>query len=432
MATSSDGSVLIVDDSPMNGEALSIVLGEQGFSIILAENGEDAIQQLQNCAPDLILMDVVMPKMDGFETCRRLKLEQKTQDIPVIFMTSLTEPEERIKGLNLGAVDFITKPFLAEEIIARVNIHLQLRNLNKNLEQQVQERTEKLARALDELKKSQLQLIQSEKMSALGQLVAGIGHEINNPLNFISGNLRFVSDQVESLFNIIRLYQNTLPESSQEIEAELEDIDLDYMERDLPKMIHSMQEGTKRMKEISTSLRIFSRSDNLEKVLIDLHESIDSTLMILGHRLKSNEVRDQIEVIKQYGNLPLVPCFPGLINQVFMNLLANSIDAIDETSEAKSAKGQPNYPYQILICTEFVESQDEVKIWLQDNAKGIPLDILEKIFEPLFTTKPVGKGTGLGLSISYQNVVEKHNGTLTCNSTPGYGAEFVITLPLQE
>ncbi|MGL5082257.1 MAG: sensor histidine kinase [Microcoleaceae cyanobacterium] len=431
METFSKRSILVVEDSSTNSKILSEVLESQGFVVTVAEDGEDAIQRLQNLSPDLILMDIVMPKIDGFETCRRLKAAEGTQDIPVIFMTSLTEPEERIKGLTIGAVDYITKPFQPEEILARVNIHLQLRSLTRNLEQQVRERTTKLTQALNELKISQLQLIQSEKMSALGQLVAGIGHEINNPLNFISGNLHYVSTQVEALLRIVQLYHNAFPYPGETIEEELEEIDLDYLVQDLPKTIQSMREGTKRMNEISTSLRVFSRLDSSEKVPIDLHESIESTLLILGHRLKANEIRSQIEVIKHYGNLPLVPCFPGLINQVFMNLLANAIDAIDEVSEENNSGTRQDCLYQIMICTEVSEIQNEVAIWIQDNGKGVPLELVEKIFEPLFTTKPIGKGTGLGLSISYQIVVEKHKGVLTCNSTPGYGTEFVVTLPLE-
>ncbi|NJK37726.1 MAG: response regulator [Oscillatoriales cyanobacterium RM2_1_1] len=455
MENFSENLILVVDDSLVNSKMLHEVLENVGFEVILAGNGEEALQQLQNYKPDIILLDVMMPKMDGFKTCSRIKSTAAIQDIPIIFMTSLTEPEERIRGLNLGAVDFITKPFQPAEILARVNIHLQLRGLTKNLEQQVDERTAKWSEALNKLQASQMQLVQSEKMSALGQLVAGIGHEINNPLNFISGNLNYISDQVEGLLRIVRLYQNVLPNPGEEITAELEEIDLDYVERDLPKMIQSMREGTKRMTEISTSLRIFSRSDNLEKQAIDLHESIESTLLILGHRLKPTDTRSAIEVIKHYGDLPLVPCFPGLINQVFMNLLANAIDAIDEANEPINDDSQSedrfesyfdNYsenhsqsrserhsdrPYQIMIYSEFAEAQNEVTIWIQDSGKGVPSELLQKIFEPLFTTKPIGKGTGLGLSMSYQIVVEKHCGTLTCNSTPGYGTEFAVTLPLK-
>ncbi|NJL44016.1 MAG: response regulator, partial [Nitrosarchaeum sp.] len=220
--------IVIVEDDHNIALAQRMIL-EDHYEVHHAADGQAGLALIQKKKPHLAILDIMMPKMDGFKTCSRIKSTAAIQDIPIIFMTSLTEPEERIRGLNLGAVDFITKPFQPAEILARVNIHLQLRGLTKNLEQQVDERTAKWSEALNKLQASQMQLVQSEKMSALGQLVAGIGHEINNPLNFISGNLNYISDQVEGLLRIVRLYQNVLPNPGEEITAELEEIDLDYV-----------------------------------------------------------------------------------------------------------------------------------------------------------------------------------------------------------
>jgi signal transduction histidine kinase len=261
-------------------------------------------------------------------------------------------------------------------------------------------------------------------------LVAGVAHEINNPVGFLSGNLQPAKDYVRDLFELLDLYQKETPHPSQAIEEKIDIIDLDYLREDLPKVLHSMHEGIKRIANISTSLRTFSRSDVEHRVLFQLHEGMDSALLILKHRLRANEQRPVIQIIKNYGEIPAICCFPGQLNQVFMNLLANAIDALDESNQGKSfseIQAQPNY---IMITTQLSTDQQWVIIKIKDNGIGIAKDIKHKIFENLFTTKGVSKGTGLGLAIARQIIVEKHGGNIKVDSEIEQGTEFVIEIPV--
>ncbi|MCU0543548.1 MAG: hybrid sensor histidine kinase/response regulator [Oscillatoriaceae cyanobacterium Prado104] len=415
--------ILIVDDNATNLSVLSQALKGAGYKVRMAVDGADALFQVERHPPELILLDVEMPKMNGFETCRRLQQNPSTEGIPIIFMTALADTENKVKGLSLGAVDYITKPFEEAEVLARVKIHWRLKRLTDTLEQQVIERTQ-------DLQKTQVQLIQQEKLSALGQLVAGVAHEINNPIGCIVGNVSAARDYIQDLLNIIDLYREKFPQPGTEIEDELAAIDLEYVREDLPKLIQAMQDGGDRITSISKSLRTFSRADSDTKQPFNLHEGIDSTILILRHRLKANEHRPAIEVVTDYGDLPEVACFPGQLNQVFMNILANAIDAIDESNQGRSFAEIQNNPNRIAIRTEV--SENWVKIAIADNGTGIPEDVKPRIFDHLFTTKGVGKGTGLGLEIARQIVVEKHGGKITVNSVPMEGTEFAIEIPIQQ
>ncbi|MDJ0697190.1 response regulator [Mastigocoleus sp. MO_188.B34] len=439
------GTILIVDDQPTNLSILSRSLQRNGMTVMLAINGQDAIKKVLNQKPELILLDIQMPGIDGFETCNLLKQNTTTQDIPIIFMTASIDSKDKIKGLSVGAVDYITKPFEEEEVLARVRVHLKLSNLTKtlehknflleeltkDLEERVAQRTNQLSQALEDLQNTQMQLIQTEKMSALGQLVAGVAHEINNPLSFIAGNIEHTEDYVQNLIEHLRLYQHEYPEVASLIENHAQQIELNYLLEDLPQIIDSMKTGAERIYNISTSLRSFSRSDTTNKVYFDIHEGIDSTLLILRHRLKANERRPNIEVKKDYGDLPLINCFPSQLNQVFMNIIANAIDAFDEINNGRSYSEIQNNPNLINITTRFIQEHQVVTISIEDNGPGIPDEIKKNVFKHLFTTKTMGKGTGLGLSISRQIVEEKHEGKLKCISLPGKGAKFVIGLPLK-
>ncbi|MEG3894323.1 MULTISPECIES: AAA family ATPase [unclassified Microcoleus] len=283
-----------------------------------------------------------------------------------------------------------------------------------------------LQQTLNELQQAQIQMIQSEKMSALGNLVAGVAHEINNPVGFIAGNLNEANAGVQDLIDYLHLYQEKFPQSGAELIEKAEEIDLDYLVEDLPKMLTSMKIGCDRIKNISTSLRTFSRADTVHKVEANIHEGLDSTLMILRHRLKANEKHPEIQIIKKYGKIPKVKCYLGQLNQVFMNLLANAIDALEESNQGKNFAEIEAHPNQITIRTK-VEGE-QVKIAIADNGNGMPEEVKNRIFDHLFTTKDVGKGTGLGLAIARQIVEEKHGGKLSCISAPGEGTEFVIEI----
>ncbi|MBD2665698.1 multi-sensor signal transduction histidine kinase [Richelia sinica FACHB-800] len=271
------------------------------------------------------------------------------------------------------------------------------------------------------------QLVQSEKMSSLGQLVAGVAHEINNPVTFIYGNLIHAEQYIEDLVELIKLYQQHSSYTVPEIQEKSEAIDTDFLLTDLPKLLNSIKIGAERIREIVLSLRNFSRLDESEMKAVNIHDGINSTLMILEHRLKATSERPAIKLIKEYGKLPLVECYPGQLNQVFMNILANAIDALEEafTNNEKMTH------LQILIKTEVTDAQ-QVIIRIADNGMGVPEKLQKLLFDPFFTTKPVGKGTGLGLSISYKIITEKHQGKLRCISSPGQGTEFAIAIPLHQ
>ncbi|MTJ15236.1 hybrid sensor histidine kinase/response regulator [Anabaena sp. UHCC 0187] len=422
--------ILVVDDSYTNLLIISDLLKYSGFDVSIASDGESALQQVECKPPDLILLDLVMPGIDGFEICKRLKSNPTTSDIPVIFMTGMADTDSKVKGFELGAVDYIIKPFQATEVLARLKTHLQLRNLTKTLEFRVAAKTSELTKALAELQASQAQLVQKEKMSALGNLVAGVAHEINNPLGFIAGNLQPAIEHIQDLLHIIDLYQSYYPQPIPELQAEISDIDLDFIRDDLPSLIASMQEGVLRIRDITTSLRTFSRGDKDRQVLCNIHDCINSTLIILKHRLKSTANRPDIQVIKNYAKLPLIQCFSGPLNQVFMNILANSIDAIDESNYGRTLENILANPNKIDIQTNLSEDGNSVIIEIKDNGVGMSPTTQEKIFEHLFTTKAVGQGTGLGLSIVKEIIIVKHGGNIEVNSVVGKGSEFVITLPI--
>ncbi|MGL5058347.1 MAG: GAF domain-containing sensor histidine kinase, partial [Microcoleus sp.] len=283
-------------------------------------------------------------------------------------------------------------------------------------------KSQELQAALDELQQTQMQLVQTEKMSSLGQMLAGIAHEINNPVGFVAGNICHVKDYVLDLLELVEIYQKEYPDPPAKISTKTDDIDLDFLVEDLPKLLNSMKIGCERIVEIIQTLRNFSRTDEAKTKKTDIHEGIESTLLMLTNRLKSKPSRPGIEVIKAYGKLPTIECHPGQLNQVFMNILANAIDALEEKREAQE---NPT----ITIRTQ--DLGDRICVRIKDNGNGIAEDTIVRLFDPFFTTKPVGKGTGLGLSISHQIIVKKHSGKLQCVSVPGQGAEFIIELPIK-
>jgi PAS domain S-box-containing protein len=293
-------------------------------------------------------------------------------------------------------------------------------------EQREREKAQQLKQTLEKLKGTQTQLIQAEKMSSIGQMVAGVAHEINNPISFIYGNINPAARYADDLVKTIQLYQRYYPKPFPEIAEKLEAIDADFIGEDFPRILGSMQEGANRIKQIVLSLRNFSRLDEKDIKLVDIHEGIESTLVILQHRLKEQPKRGEIQIIKEYGKLPQIQCYPAQINQVFMNVLSNAIDTLEDS--AANCNGEA---IQIRITTE-VSNKNQVCVRIGDNGLGISREVQSRIFDPFFTTKPVGRGTGLGLSISYQIVKDTHGGELRCYSEIGKGTEFAIEVPISQ
>ncbi|OLP18411.1 hybrid sensor histidine kinase/response regulator [Leptolyngbya sp. 'hensonii'] len=440
-----EADILVVDDMPDNIRFLSTLLGEQGYGVRKALNGQMALTAVKAALPDLILLDITMPGMNGYEVCQQLKADPETEGIPVIFLSALDDVLDKVRAFRLGAVDYITKPFQFEEVLARLNTQLALKKLQTQLKQQ----NKKLTQALQELKQAQTELIQREKMVGLGNLVAGVTHEINNPINFISGNLQPARDYMHALLDLVQRYQQECPHPSAFLQEAIEQVDLPYLAADLPKLMDSMQAGADRIRSIVLALRIFSRLGEAELKSVNLHEGLESTLLLLQHRLKGDQTRPDIKVIRNYGNLPMVTCYASQLNQVFLNLLTNAIDAIDvmmangkvdagnqafvepAIPEISSRAGDhPMPPYTIVIQTQLMPDA-KVQIGIRDNGVGIPEAMQAHLFDPFFTTKPVGQGLGLGLATSYQ-IIERHGGRLICQSQPDRGTEFMIEIPLSQ
>ncbi|MGG6293855.1 sensor histidine kinase [Leptolyngbya sp. AN02str] len=336
-----------------------------------------------------------------------------------------------------------------------------MQNLLQTVEKQVEDRTLELQQAnaelaltLNELQQAQLHLVQTEKMSSLGQLVAGVAHEINNPINFVHGNITYAADYIHQLLHIIEQYQKHYPQPTAELQQVLSDIDLDFIANDLTKLLSSMRVGSERIRQIVLSLRTFSRMDEAEMKVISIHDGLESTLMILQHRLKPSNGFPKINIVRQYDALPDVECYAGQLNQVFMNLISNAIDALEgcpkfsmlsaEQTAAVGTKLQDGVPrsHDAMTCWETPQptiwirtemmGEDWVAVHIADNGIGIPDAFKQRLFDPFFTTKPIGKGTGLGLSISYQIVTERHRGHLIFQSVPNAGTEFVVKIPVRQ
>jgi signal transduction histidine kinase len=339
-------------------------------------------------------------------------------------------------NLTVGAFT-IDRLRILNLLSSQAAISLENAQLYSNLEEKVTQRTQELnennlhlEQTLHELKATQSQLIQTEKMSSLGQMVAGIAHEINNPVNFIYANIEHASNYIESIINLLNIYQQEYPCPSATIEKYKQDNDFDFVIQDLPRILDSMMVGSERIRKIILSLRNFSRLDESAIKSVDIHEGIDSTLMILETRFQEKLGYSSNVIIKKYGDIPLVQCYASQMNQVFMNIISNAIDVLKQRQENLSTTELKNNPSQIIIRTKIINN-NWVQVSIKDNGMGINPEIKQRIFDPFFTTKPVGEGTGLGLSISYQIVVEKHGGVLDCISAPGKGTEFIIEIPIK-
>ena len=454
--------ILIVDDENEIHNVTKLALDDFVFEdkklkFISAYSGKQAIQIIQE-NPDIaiILLDVIMEhEKAGLELVKYVRESLKNQLLQIVLRTGEPGqvPEKKIiqeydindyktkteltstrlfttVRTNLKTFSFLkkmseTNQTLQAEIIYRQQVESEL------LISEAKERSksQQLEKILQQLQQTQFQLIQNEKMSAIGQLVAGVAHEINNPLGFIRGNIHPALEYIKDLFSLFDLYQTEYPNPSKKIQDEIEAIELEYLRQDLPKLIYSMREGIQRIYSISNSLRTFSRGDIDHKISFNIHDGLDSTILLLKHRLKASELHPQIKVNKNYGDIPNIQCFPGQLNQVFMNLIANAIDALEESNQGLSYEKIRDNSNNINISTKWQEDKKSVIINIKDNGIGIPQEVKQRIFDNYFTTKAVGKGTGLGLSITKQIITQKHGGTIEINSEVGRYTEFIITIP---
>jgi len=400
--------LLLVDDSAAYRRVLQTMLGPK-YEFLQCENAEDALAKVLEFGPDLIISDLIMPGMDGYELCRRVRAEPALVHVPIILLTSKTGDDSRVTGLEVGADDYLFKPIRPRELNARVSSLLRLRKATLDLE----ERTRQLEEANRHLKKAQAELIRSEKLASLGQLVAGIAHELNNPLNYIYGNIEFLSDYVNTFIALLDRYDqlpHLAPEQKEHIDSWKQESDIDFIRTDLKKLLEGVRLGAERAADIVRGLRAFARvGSGVELEDVSLAETLEVALTVLRH-----ELRDRIRVHKDFDELPKVRCDNTRMSQVFVNLILNATQAI---------KGDGD------IFITLREEGNLVRCTIRDTGSGMSPEVRAKIFDPFFTTKPVGQGTGLGLSISY-GIVEQHGGRIEVESEPGRGSSFTIWLPV--
>ena len=423
--------ILIVDDNTTNLGVLSDYLDKLGFEVRIARNGSSALDRVALDLPDLILLDVMMPGLDGFETCKRLKEAPETQNIPIIFMTALTDTTDVVKGLSLGAVDYITKPLQQEEVIARIQLHLKLRTLTKKLESQntllqieVEQRKtaeEDLQQALQRLQTAQKQIIAQEKMAALGTLTAGIAHELRNPLNFINnyaeGSIELIQDVVTALDSQTKILESDVSE-------ELNDLLADIQEN--ASSIH--RHGLRAEGIISSMMKHSIGNGDQDFEEVDLNELVEEAVHFSTQSLRTKNPNLDVQIdIKNDPSIGKIKVIAGDFSRALINLVDNAYAAVKGKKQGASDKD--DYSPAILVTIQKRERSIEIRI--HDNGTGIPQDNLHKIFDPFFTTKPTGEGTGLGLSICHDIIVGQHGGNLNVSSELGNSTDFIITMPLQ-
>lgn len=412
---------ITVDHQDFLAEPISLEgLGEQQFKLVLLIS-QQSLSQAQDALWFFIaivtLVGSLITSILGYWIAKRVA--RPIQDITLIAQQVAGESRFDLRAPANTQDDISILALSVNQLIEWVGHYTnELEVAAQTLDVRVKKRTKKLSNTLKQLKDTQAQLIQSEKMSSLGQMIAGIAHEINNPISFVQGNIEPLKEYFQDLLELIKTYQAEYPEPSAAIIKKQEEIDFDFLLTDLDKLLASMNLGAERVHEIVQSLRNFSRLDEATVKDVDIHEGIDSTLLILNHRIKH-----EVTVVKKYGDLPLVRCFPAQLNQVFTNIIVNALDAMSEADCDRTPACK-----KLKIITRMIE-KNQVQIIICDNGPGIPREIRRKIFDPFFTTKPVGKGTGLGLGICFR-IIQQHQGKIKVRSKIGKGTEFVITLPI--
>lgn len=413
--------ILVVDDKLENIRFLSDFLSQHNYQVRKAISGKAALMAAQAVSPDLILLDINMPGMGGYELCEKLKQDPQTSSVPVIFISAGSEVTDKIKGFEVGGVDYITKPFYLEEVLVRIKTQLEIKSLQKELES----RNQKLEETLSLLKSTQAELVQKEKLVNAGRIAAGISHEINNPLSFIICNLTPASEYTQKLIKTIQIYQQEYPNTNPNINEFIDESELKFITSDLDKIIKSMHNGAERISSVIQALHVFSRLDHAGIKYFDVHETIDSTLTTLCYQLKlPNNIT--IAVIKKYDEIPEIQGYAKIFNQALANIIQNAIDALSlKLNNTNDDSFQPT----IWIYTTTVNGE-KVRVSIQDNGAGIPDENKEYIFDPFFTTKNLQEGTGLGLFTSHQIITDIHKGSLIYQKRPEGGSEFLIEVPI--
>lgn len=415
--------VLLIDDQSMVSEILQRSLSkESDIDFHYCNDPTIAITMAIDIAPTIILQDLVMPDVDGLMLLRWFRLNPDTKDIPMIVLSCKEDAHLKAEAFTHGANDYLIKLPDPIELVARIRYHSQAYHNLKALQattQAAQEQAQQLTQTLAQVQDMQAQMIQSEKMMGLGRMVAGITHEINNPINFIHGNISHLNASIEGLFKLLKSYQTTYPEASSEIQVLTQELELDFLSSDLPKLLDSLKQGSERIRNIVLSLRNFSRLDESERKTVCLQKGLESTLTLLEYRLKAEDGTPRITIQRDYQDIPSVDCYPVQINQVFMHILNNAIDALETYSKHEVP----------LITISTHNCGEAIEIEIQDNGIGIPLDRHSRIFDPFFTTKSVEKGRGLGLAICYK-IIQAHQGRITVHSIPNQGSTFTLRLPI--
>ena len=416
MKDSPSYQLLLVDDSALNLDTLLATLGDR-YDLRIAIDGQAALDLIAtDYLPDLILLDIMMPGMDGYDVCRTLKADEKTREIPIIFLTALDNDADEAKGLELGAVDYISKPFNPAIVNHRVKTQLELKQHRDHLQKLVDAKTHELTESYKDLKRVHDQMLQQEKMASIGQLAAGVAHEINNPAGFIGSNLSSLQKYVGKLNEGIAFMEQTIktvddPEITAELKQMKRKLKFDFIQEDIEDLITESKDGIERIALIVRNLKSFSRAEDDTLKPTDLEECLEGSLNIAW-----NEIKYKAKVEKNYQDLPPINCLPQQLSQVFVNLMVNAAQAIED---------------QGIITVNTRQENDWAVVEISDSGSGISPQNLERIFEAFYTTKEVGKGTGLGLSICH-DILQKHQGTISVASTVGEGTCFTIKLPMPD